>query len=425
MRIYLNKEITIPPLTSVKHNLGLKFEIPSGYEIRFGNLFNRIGKNWKREDWVPVPSAIIENANNLSNSNDPEFFVIIKNITGDKITLGTIEQDTHFTIYFAKIGDKSKKGVPVRLDLDTSSYDQGKTRLKLMEMANSYDISATATTYMVQAIQPHLKSFTLSANQYREGLDKKLYIPIYLNKFRVVACLDSGSDLTIMQLNLYNRIFGRKKLEPCNIPHIKSFSNNNIKVIGQITCDAKFDRNWSSTATLTIIVIGNINEQIPTFLFGNDSFKACLATLGYTGLRNDPEPEFILNIPEPRKIPVYQASPQDTVSCTALYDINPYETKNIEFALHSAAPVLRNFEVIISSYTYDLVQVLPSKSTLEFNIETDCYYATACIVNLSHLPQAGEITARVEIISRLNEYTSYQISSNKRDSLIKIIYRII
>jgi len=109
MRIYLNKEITIPPLTSVKHNLGLKFEIPSGYEIRFGNLFNRIGKNWKREDWVPVPSAIIENANNLSNSNDPECFVIIKNITGDKITLGTIEQDTHFTIYFAKIGAKVRK----------------------------------------------------------------------------------------------------------------------------------------------------------------------------------------------------------------------------------------------------------------------------------------------------------------------------
>lgn len=55
--------------------------------------------------------------------------------------------------------------------------------------------------------------------------EKKIYIPMYINKYRVVGCLDSGSDLTIMHLSLFNKIKGNvQQLSKSEIPHISTLS---------------------------------------------------------------------------------------------------------------------------------------------------------------------------------------------------------
>ena len=55
--------------------------------------------------------------------------------------------------------------------------------------------------------------------------EKKVYIPTYVNNLRVVGCVDSGSDLTIMHFSLFNRLGIEKfKLQVSEIKQVTSFS---------------------------------------------------------------------------------------------------------------------------------------------------------------------------------------------------------
>jgi len=323
--------------------IGKEIDISPLYEERFINT----DINWARENVKTSPELVFKFTNCAPRSS--------------KI----LKEDYYISISIREKGDNEAKAHILTLE----RVNEKDSSTKLIEMAEKANISATS--FMVQACNSPPKCLSVS---YREGLDKKLFIPVYIGNYRVIACLDSGSDLTIMQIGLYKSIFNNKKLDKCTIPHIKSFSNNSIKVLGQITCTVKFNTRNNLTATLTIVVISNINDQVPSFLFGNDSFRTCLATLGYTGFRDDPEPEFMLNLQDtPLRVPVYQATPGDTMSCRGEYNISPFGTQNIEIFLHSAAPVVRNSEILITSYLYEDVQILPSKTDLEFVEKLNCY----------------------------------------------------
>jgi len=72
--------------------------------------------------------------------------------------------------------------------------------------------------------------------------ERKIFIPTYINKLRVVGCLDSGSDLTILHVSLYNKITPPKHcLEQSDITYITTFSDNNISVIGKFTCHLRLN----------------------------------------------------------------------------------------------------------------------------------------------------------------------------------------
>jgi hypothetical protein len=159
---------------------------------------------------------------------------------------------------------------------------------------------------------------------------------------------------------------------------------------------------------------------IPTLLFGNDSFKSCLATLSYTGVKNKPTPEFLVHIPRRVIVPVYQASPSEIFTFKAEYTLEPYETKNVDFYLHCAAPVIRTEEILITSIEIDLIHILPSKSDLEFVPEKNCYMATGCIVNLTNNVQKGKIKGKYEI---MGPYDLYPIQEDNKDKLRKIMWK--
>ena len=167
-------------------------------------------------------------------------------------------------------------------------------------MAEDSQISATSYAITAESQPMVLNCYTVNNPNLRLGLDKKIYIPLYVNNMRVIACVDSGSDLTLMQHTLYSKLAGNQKLRKSQVGVIKSYSDNVIKVKGETNIYVKFSQ-YSAPVSLTIIIIEDIAGSITPFLFGNDSFKTCMATLAYTGNVADLQPEFTVHVPEKQK----------------------------------------------------------------------------------------------------------------------------
>jgi hypothetical protein len=112
---------------------------------------------------------------------------------------------------------KRARNEKLKVNLETfENPEQENGEINLIKMAENPEISATA----------YSKS--------RKNLDKKIYFAVFMNKLRVIACLDSGSDLTLMQEALYIKIFKSVKfLSSSSIKNIKSYSNNTIQIIGE------------------------------------------------------------------------------------------------------------------------------------------------------------------------------------------------
>ena len=308
--------------------------------------------------------------------------------------------------------------VPFRLiQVPNTDAKQTKTQINLLEMADLANISATSYTVHLEYQPDTLRCITL---ENRIGIDKKLYIRLNINTQRVMACLDNGSDLTLMQHDLFTRLFQHKNvLKPTGIKSIKTFSNNTVKILGQFQCSVKIDNNLPAT-DLVIMVIKNIDLSVPSFLFGNDSFRKCMATLSYTGNKNDPTPEFIVKQPIYQIVPVYQVSPVDLFRCTGNYSLKPFETTDIEIYLHPAAPVLKTHEIIVTSLNLDAVQFLPSKTDLTFDKNNDCYVGMACVCNLTNKTLEGKMVGRFEIINSEN-FLTYPIQEESKLNLLNLM----
>ena len=97
-------------------------------------------------------------------------------------------------------------------------------------MAEDSQISATSYSITAESQPMVLNCYTVNNPNLRLGLDKKIYIPLYVNNMRVIACVDSGSDLTLMQHTLYSKLAGNQKLHTSQVGVIKSYSDNVIKV---------------------------------------------------------------------------------------------------------------------------------------------------------------------------------------------------
>ena len=70
-----------------------------------------------------------------------------------------------------------------------------------MKMAGYGKISATA--FMIRRGIVLANSAREKPKSEVKDSSKKIYIPTYLNNLRTVGCVDSGSDITILQYDLY------------------------------------------------------------------------------------------------------------------------------------------------------------------------------------------------------------------------------
>jgi hypothetical protein len=90
---------------------------------------------------------------------------------------------------------------PSKLDLSKLSDKKlTKTQINLLEMAAQCNLSATLFTVQVgsQPSKP-IQCLVVNIPNFRNSLDNKLFCTTYINNYRVMTCIDSGSDVTILQ----------------------------------------------------------------------------------------------------------------------------------------------------------------------------------------------------------------------------------
>ena len=118
------------------------------------------------------------------------------------------------------------------------------TSEKLFEIAGYKNISATAFMARVNKnIQHHRKNCRETIYQISEN-DKKIYIPVYLNKYRAVGCVDSGSDLTLVHFSLFKKLFKNTTiLDISDVKHVTTFSNHSILVRGKLDYKIKLHKH--------------------------------------------------------------------------------------------------------------------------------------------------------------------------------------
>ena len=284
---------------------------------------------------------------------------------------------------------------------------------KLFEIAGYKNISATSfMTRVNRNIENRRKSLNRTVCQVSEN-DKKIYIPVYLNKYRTVGCVDSGSDLTLLHFSLFKKLFKNMSiLGISDIKHVTTFSNHSILVRGKIDYNIKLHKNHPGIHT-TIYVIDDI-KNVPSLLLGNDLLKAGLGLIAYSGSIHNPQPEVMFNYPETYNCTVFYEAPEKLFTCTAQCNLGPFETQNVEFYLPSASPVLRNDYILITSQNWDVINIIPSRTDLEFIQSRECYVATGCIANLSKNTVQCEITGKFELI---NDYLPIALNDTNKGQI--------
>ena len=280
--------------------------------------------------------------------------------------------------------------------VSSSSNPNDKDRLvnnKLLEIAEMGNISATA--FMIRREVRQDQQFIFRNTSINEN-DKKIYIPVYLNNYRIIACTDTGSDVTIIQKSIFRKIFPRAEVTKAtrNL-RILSFSGTRVGIEGTFETEIRFNPKKEGIQVILLIIPDN--PSVPSFLFGNDSLRAGMVTLSYTGTTDDPIPTIEFYHPYYFKSPVYYTSPNEAELCYCDYDIGPFETQDANFHLNQAASVLRKDLVLLTSLGWDSVNIIPSLSDLEFDPVSESYAASACIVNLCDEHLKGQLTGRFEI----------------------------
>ena len=288
---------------------------------------------------------------------------------------------------------------------EQSSVAQKPLSETLMEMASYRQISATAYTIKVGDTSTYNNNSPSSKNTSDPGIVRKIYIPTYLNKVRLVGCMDSGSDITILQQSMYDRIFHNRdrKLTKSDIPFLTTFSDTHVKIIGKLHTFMKLSVCHPGLL-ITVYIIQDI-PNVPVFLIGNDVFKLGLVTLSYTGDLQDPYPEIIFNNPEKFICPVYYDSALDVYDCELECDIEPQETQDVIVKLPRIAPLIRTDHILITSINWSTIIITPSRSDIEFMNDKDYFIATAQATNLGKSRFTGTIKAKYELVNSSHVYT--------------------
>ena len=248
--------------------------------------------------------------------------------------------------------------------------------------------------------------------------NRKLYIPVYVNTWRLIGLIDSGSDVTIMSKSMHSKVLKGGLLEKAAIANLTTFSGNSIPVLGKFNCLLKLHTKHPGIQ-VQVLVIDDI-PQIPKLLLGNNLLQEGLGTIGYTGdVPPNHVPHVMFQKPEPFAPSVYFKNTYEIYECMGTYSIGPYEQASIVMCLDQGAPVLRTDYILISGVSIGDVVVIPSRTDLCWDSTQNCFVGTACIVNLTSQPIMGAvISGKYEII---NKFTAIAIDEQIPENLRKIL----
>ena len=282
---------------------------------------------------------------------------------------------------------------------------------RLFKLAGYSGVSATA--YVVQSpVSCNDSVFQIKQNS------KKIYIPIFINKWRIVGLVDSGSDVTILCNSLYKQILKGGLLEKPYISNLTSFSGDSIPVLGQFKCMIKLHPDHPGISIIVHVI--NDITGIPKLLLGNNILQEGLGTIGYAG--NAPPnhlPHVTFSRPELFSPTVLFKSHEETTECTATFSLGPFEQASCLFYLDQGAQVLRTDFILISGIKIQDIAIIPSRTDICWDSTNECFVGSACILNLTNQPVPnGIITGKFEVI---NQYKSVCIENEVRANLRNLL----
>jgi hypothetical protein len=261
----------------------------------------------------------------------------------------------------------------------------------------------TATTFMANIRR---KNYKLPGSR---GPAKKMYLPIYINKCRIVGLVDCGTDVTILQESLYYKIMprGKDKLQPSDIENIYSFSNHVVPVSGRINFCVCLSNNHPGFDLHVYVIPSNAN--IPELLLGKDFLEAGLADLEFKGDPQNAEPTLSFKYPTTFHSTVHNCPADEIYTCTGEYELGPHQMESIEMYLSPAAPVVYTDWVLITAYIFDKVFIISSRTDIAYDPVRNCFVGTVCIVNTTDKPQWGIVYGKMKPI---NDYDPLLINDD-------------
>ena len=254
------------------------------------------------------------------------------------------------------------------------------------------------------------------------GPAKKIYLPIYVNKFRIIGIVDCGADITIIQKSLYDKIKRKstnsnETLLPTDIENIYSFSNHTIPILGRKAWKVCLSHNHPGFKMNVYVIPANPN--VPELLLGKDFLEAGLADLKFQGNPSNSYPTLSFKFPTIFHSTVYHSPADEIYSCSGTYNLGPYQKDDIEIYLACPAPVVRTDWVLITSCTYDKVVIIPSRTDISWDGSKKCFVGTACIVNTTDRVQHGTVHGKFEIINDYNPVLITEENMPKLRSQVK------
>jgi hypothetical protein len=99
-------------------------------------------------------------------------------------------------------------------------------------------------------------------NLTRDCVKGKIFLQTFVNEYRLPALLDGGSDITVMQKSLFEKINRNQKfyMLESNIAFLKSFSDHTIPVIGESYITIQFHKKYAGLQ-LKVYVISDIENS--------------------------------------------------------------------------------------------------------------------------------------------------------------------
>jgi hypothetical protein len=243
--------------------------------------------------------------------------------------------------------------------------------------------------------------------------DKKVYTSCFINKYRVSAMVDNGSDLSIIHLSLFNKIKRNTSYVPSKDFNITSFSNNSIEVLGTYDINLIFNPNQCGIPTKFVIIEDIPNT--PPCLLGSNLLAAGLGVLSFDGNKDSPTPSLYFKHPEYIVAKTYFLSPRESMTFEVYIELPPNATSDIEVSINPCFRGVHTDLVLLTSQIYNQIMIIPSKSDLVFNHSIDSWVGTCRVVNISSTPFSGFCSGNAELIT---SFISTPLD-NKTDNEIK------
>jgi hypothetical protein len=208
--------------------------------------------------------------------------------------------------------DDKKTSIQIRTPPPEAQPPSKSVSEKLMGIAELRHISATAHSHTVLTAHKEKQyDFSPQVLSAEQDSDRKKYIPLFINNFRIIALVDLGCDLTLIQKDLLHKILPSKSRWYTKNKNIKliSASGNSIETYCWLYMDIHFKRGLPPLQMIVTVV--PTNKNVPSFTFGADALVEADVSLKFGTL----PPKFIAGKPVKYESPVYRYSPLQQEFC--------------------------------------------------------------------------------------------------------------